>query len=247
MDIPLSHNEAQPHPIYDPLYVAALFSEMSATYGFTNLTASLGFAAIWRRFCVASLPDHQLETCCDLMSGMGELLTSVIRKHPELKEITAVDFCPEMCRAIEQTSLRQAVPVRILQEDVLRSTLPSNSFDCVLCSFGLKTFSPSQQRSLAQLVQRLLKPGGVFSFVEISVPHNRLIRHPFLSYIRTVVPKIGRMCLGNPLNYRMLGEYTERFGNAEVFSSYLREEGLYTEPLSHFFGCCTGVAGRKPH
>jgi demethylmenaquinone methyltransferase/2-methoxy-6-polyprenyl-1,4-benzoquinol methylase len=32
-------------------------------------------------------------------------------------------------------------------------------------------------------------------------------------YLKHIIPGIGRLLLGNPENYRMLGVYTEKFGN----------------------------------
>jgi ubiquinone/menaquinone biosynthesis C-methylase UbiE len=60
-----------------------------------------------------------------------------------------------------------------------------------------------------------------------------------------VIPWIGRLFLGNPSNYRMLGVYTQEFGSCKHFAECLREQGMQVTETSHFFGCATGVRGLK--
>lgn len=117
----------------------------------------------------------------------------------------------------------------------------------IVSSFGLKTFSPDQIERLTVEVARLLKPGGVFSFLEISVPSNRLLRWPYLAYLRYLIPMIGRAFLGNPENYRMLSVYTEHFGNCHWAAQSFERAGLQVQEEAYFFGCATGVSGYKPH
>lgn len=231
--------------IYDPSYVSALFEEMSATYGVVNLLTSFGVTMLWRGYCLKQVPNHEVLTCCDLMSGMGELIPDIIRKFPSLRGITALDLCPQMSNKIKTNNTEYGFHIKVLQENVFNSSLSTDSFDCVVSSFGLKTFSPEQQRELAKVVNRILKPGGVFAFIEISLPRVILARAPFFFYLKYIVPFIGRILMGNPDNYRMLSVYTKAFNDSKHFYSCLKEIGLEVQYLSHFMGCCTGVAGRK--
>jgi demethylmenaquinone methyltransferase/2-methoxy-6-polyprenyl-1,4-benzoquinol methylase len=65
-------------------------------------------------------------------------------------------------------------------------------------------------------------------------------------YLKRLIPIVGRVMLGNPDCYRMLGVYTQAFGNATYFAGCLREAGLHVVPVSYFFGCATGAKGIKP-
>lgn len=44
----------------------------------------------------------------------------------------------------------------------------------------------------------------------------------------------------------MIGTYSTNFGDASALAEMLRAEGLEVEYRRFFFGCATGVAGRKP-
>jgi ubiquinone/menaquinone biosynthesis C-methylase UbiE len=78
------------------------------------------------------------------------------------------------------------------------------------------------------------------------VPPLLPLRAAYMFYLKWVIPLIGRLLLGNPDCYRMLGVYTQAFGNATHFAGCLRKAGLEVDPVSYFFGCATGVRGRKP-
>ncbi len=116
----------------------------------------------------------------------------------------------------------------------------------MVSSFGLKTFDREQQRRLAHTVAQLLKSGGSFPFVEISVPPFLPLRAAYMFYLKWLIPFLGRLLLGNPDCYRMLGAYTQAFDNATHFANCLREAGLEVVPVSYFFGCATGARSIKP-
>lgn len=203
--------------IYEQAYLKALFNEMSATYGLVNLISSLGFTVVWRTYCIQQLPEKIQGHCCDLLSGMGELIPLLKKQSNAIEQITALDFSSAMCANIKKHYRTIDEPLVVLEEDVFDSSIEEGSVDCLVCTFGLKTFTKKQQQQFAQLVKRLLKPGGQFAFLEISMPQNPLLRAPYLFYLRCVIPQIGRIFLGNPDNYRMLSVYTEAFENARYF------------------------------
>lgn len=232
--------------MYDPEVVRDLFDEMSRTYGLVNVISSFGFCMLWRRQCIQGASISPRSTVCDLMSGMGELWPGVAARLGGSGEVIAVDLSPVMCDRSRGTAGRLPVSVDVLVEDALSSSIPDGAADVVLSSFGLKTFNDEQMRKLAAQIARILKPGGTFSLLEISVPGLRLLRGPYMFYIRRVIPMLGRLFLGNPDNYRCLGVYTSAFGDCRRFERHCLDAGLRSRYRSFFFGCATGVVGEKP-
>ncbi|MEZ4333192.1 MAG: class I SAM-dependent methyltransferase [Myxococcota bacterium] len=232
------------NPPHDPAFVRTLFDEMAETYGLVNLVCSFGFALRWRRQCIASLPrPDPAERFVDLMSGMGELWRSIFDRFGDSLHVSGIELSPEMARRSD-SKFRGSVEVRI--GDVFDWN-PSNApADAVVCSFGLKTFDAVQQLALARRVAEALRDGGTYSFVEISVPRIAFLRVVYLFYLDRVIPFIGWLMLGNPANYRMLGRYTRAFGDCRHFARCLAEAGLEVQYRTYFFGCATGVLGRKP-
>lgn len=233
-------------PLYDPPFVKQLFDEMAATYGLMNLVSSFGFARRWRRQCVRAVPIRPGDRVLDLMTGMGEIIPDAGRRIGAEGSITAIDFSARMCQeARKHAGDRAPCPVRVIEADVLSVDLPTGSADVVLSSFGLKTLSPDQIWMLARRVQDVLAPGGRLSLVEISVPRFRWLRGPYMFYLRRVIPVLGALFLGNPENYRLLGVYTGAFGDCSDACRAFSESGLEVEMVSYFYGCATGVIGRK--
>jgi demethylmenaquinone methyltransferase/2-methoxy-6-polyprenyl-1,4-benzoquinol methylase len=178
------------------------------------------------------------------MSGMGELWRSLGTDLAASARVVGVDISPEMAR---RTQREWPFSTEVCVTDVLTWDPQPASADVVISSFGLKTFDHEQQRRLAHRVVHMLKPGGTVSFVEVSVPPFLPLRVAYMFYLKWLIPIVGRVLLGNPDTYRMLGAYTEAFNNATHFAGCLREAGLEVAPVSYFFGCATGVRGTKPH
>ncbi|MEZ4733977.1 MAG: class I SAM-dependent methyltransferase [Caldilineaceae bacterium] len=232
--------------LYNSQFVKQLFDEMAATYGWVNLISSFGFCQRWRKQCVRQVTIKPGMVVFDLMTGMGECWHLVNYDLRNIGAVVALDLSSAMCRRGGlQRRFLPSLDLSIVQQDILYNGLAANSADCIISSFGLKTFSLEQQHILATEVQRLLKPGGVASFVEISVPPSLLLRLPYLFYLQYCIPLIGKLFLGNPDNYRLLGIYTEKFGDCSAFATALAHCGLQVTRCSFFFGCATGIYAVK--
>lgn len=233
--------------LYDPRFVAGLFNEMSETYGTVNYLSSFGFTERWRRACVEGGQIYPGMRVYDLMTGMGECWGFIAEALEGRGELVAVDISPVMCRrARERQSAFDGLPIEVIEGDVLENSLPDGSADSVVSAFGLKTFSEAQRRRLAFELARMLRPGGTFSLLEVSVPRSAIMRIPYMAYLTFGIPLLGRAFLGNPDNYRLLGVYTHRYGDSGTMVDYLREAGLEVSAVSHFFGCASSVRGVKP-
>lgn len=231
---------------YNPDFVRRVFDEMSETYGLVNLISSLGFSKRWRRQCVRCLKIPYGAVVLDLMAGMGELTPDIASFIGSEGHLTSLDISTKMCAVARQYEGRKLGPeVQVIEADVLTCDLPSDCTDVVLSTFGLKTFNIDQLQTLGQQVRRLLKPSGQFAFLEISVPDSPLLKAFYLFYISKVIPIIGRIILGNPDNYRLLGQYTKAFRNCNHVVEMFRKAGLEVETRSFFFGCATAVYGKR--
>ncbi len=232
--------------LYNPKFVTALFDEMSKTYGIVNSISSFGFCFFWRQQCAALNGYHSGETVVDLMSGMSELAITINRRNPEMAiEFVSIDLSSAMCKLADRSVAAKKINCKVINGDALHTGLPSGSVDKVVSTFGLKTFSHDQLKLLAAECFRILKPGGRLGFLEISVPPSRLLRIPYMLYLNRLIPIVGRMLLGNPDNYRLLGVYTKAFENCDRAIEIFRGAGFELQPKTFFFGCATGFSGVK--
>ena len=234
--------------IYDPKFVEELFDEMSGSYERMNYITSFGFSARWRRQLVEQAKLQEGQVVADLLTGMGECWKPILKQVGPQGKLIALDFSEGMLRFAR--AYQQKFPgadIQILQEDLFENSIPNQSVDRVISGLGMKTFSEAQIHSFAKEVYRMLKPGGKLSFMDVAVPNNKLLRWPYFFYLKRVIPVLGWLFIGNPENYRMLGIYSERFGNAEKFARIFREHGLQVEHQAYFYGCASGLVGSKPN
>ncbi len=242
----MSNLHCMKNNIYNPEYVKKLFDKMSPSYDRMNFITSFRFSIRWRRQFlqkVYSLPPEA--EIIDLLTGMGESWEATKHRFPQA-HLTVLDFSDGMlsyARQKNRTDFNNKI--HILQQDILQNDLPDNTYDLVTCSFGLKTFNKEQLSILAHKTKRIMKNGGQFTFIEISSPGNKLLNMLYGFYLGKVIPILGKLFLGNPEDYRMLWKYTTKFRNARAAAEIFAEAGLKTQYISYFYGCATGIYGRK--
>jgi demethylmenaquinone methyltransferase/2-methoxy-6-polyprenyl-1,4-benzoquinol methylase len=235
--------------IYAPAFVKGVFDRCSGRYIAFSYACSLGFTERWRRQCVAALSDPGTATPVgyDLMAGTGEVWPHLLERFPAIGRIVAVDISSGMHRlAMERLHAHRAHHIDFIEDDVLASDLEDESADFIVSTFGLKTFDAGQHARLASLVARVLKPGGSFSMIEASDPKGWWLRPLYLFHLLIVLPVIERLFLKGARDFAMIGTYSMNFGDAAGMGELLRAQGLEVAFKRYFFGCATGVAGRKP-
>lgn len=232
--------------IYNPEYVKGLFNKMSSSYERMNFITSFGFSIRWRRQFLETFKQTQHKAeIIDLLTGMGETWNATKNKLPN-STLTVLDFSDGMLKYAKQKSeTKYNNEIIVLQQDILKNKLPSNHYDFVTCAFGLKTFNDEQLNVLALETKRILKSGGQFSFIEVSKPNNRILKTLYGFYLGKIIPILGRLLLGNPEEYKMLWQYTNKFDNAKKATEIFANTGLKTEFNSYFYGCATGFYGTK--
>lgn len=241
--------QLETNDIYDPTFVKEVFDRCSQKYIWFSTICSFGFTEIWRSDCVKNLnTDRQLNGLgYDLMSGTGEIWPHLLKRYPEIDRITAIDISDGMHKkAMQRLHQMRAHKIEFVADNVLQTRLKAESADFVVSTFGLKTFNHDQLERLADLIARVLKPGGVFSLIEASDPKGWWLRPLYLFHLKTVLPMIEKFFLKGAKDFAMIGRYSTNFGDASKFAKMLRARGLETTYKEHFFGCATSVSGFKP-
>lgn len=236
-----------PDAIYSPEFVEHLFERMSATYDRVNRITSFGFSTRWRRQCVQALGLKPGMKVIDFMTGMGEAWPYILADIGPSGQLTAIDFCPAMTRVAEKQHAQwPGYNIELRTENALHCSLPDRCADAVTATFALKTFLKPQIEQFAAEIRRVLRPGGVFSLIEVSLPTDPLLRAPYLFYLKNVIPRLGKAFLGDPDSYRMLGVYTEAFKNCRLVMDCFERAGLQVRHVNYFGGCASGLVGKKP-
>lgn len=232
--------------IYEYRFVEKLFDKMSRSYSKANYITSFGFSERWRRKCVEEIEIEKGKTIVDLMTGMGECWKHILKKSDKNSKLIAVDFSTEMVNRAENNKIKFSKSnIEILKENVFSNSIKSGTADFIISGFGLKTFSDAQLKELANEINRILKLNGKFSLIDVSVPKSKILKLPYMFYLKNVIPVLGKMFLGSPETYRMLGVYTEKFENSKKALQIFNQFGFEVEYVEYFYGCATGVKGKK--
>ena len=232
--------------IYEPKFVEKLFDKMSASYSSMNYITSFGFSERWRRQSIEEIEIEKGKIVVDLMTGMGECWKHILKKSDDDSKLIGIDFSSEMIKRAEKNKARfNSSKIEILKENVFENSIKNETADFVISGFGLKTFNNEQLNKLANEIDRILKPNGKFSLIDVSVPNNIFLKSFYMFYLKYIIPLLGRAFLGKPDTYKMLGIYTEEFGNSRNARQIFKRANFEIEYVEYFYGCASGIKGRK--
>jgi SAM-dependent methyltransferase len=106
------------------------------------------------------LADMRAGSILEIAAGTGVVTRALAAALPGEVSITATDLVPGMLERAQRIGTRR--PVTWDQADVMSLPYESESFDVVVCQFGVMFFEPKAD-AYAE-VRRVLRPGGRFLF-----------------------------------------------------------------------------------
>lgn len=110
----------------------------------------------------------------EIAAGTGQVTRNIIKSFPEAK-ITATDINPGMLDVAKNIVTSPNITWQIA--DACDLNFADNSFDAVLCQFGVMFF-PDKQKAMNE-AYRVLKPGGQIAFnTWDSLENNRICKIP---------------------------------------------------------------------
>jgi ubiquinone/menaquinone biosynthesis C-methylase UbiE len=116
---------------------------------------------------ITSLTNHQSVKILDLCCGAGQT-TQFLTRYSD--QVTGLDISP---LAIERA--KKNVPqANYIISPAEKMAIADAQFDLVHTSAALHEMTPSQLRQIFQEVYRVLKPGGIFTFIDLHQPTNPL-------------------------------------------------------------------------
>lgn len=109
---------------------------------------------------VSRLGSKSLSQVLEIAAGTGVVTRALASTLPDSVSIVATDLNESMLE--QAASIGTKRPVEWRQADVMALPFPNDSFDAVVCQFGVMFF-PDKAKAFAE-VHRVLRPGGVFVF-----------------------------------------------------------------------------------
>jgi ubiquinone/menaquinone biosynthesis C-methylase UbiE len=232
--------------IYNVAFQRTLFSELQPSYRAVVDLTSIGMLNAWRRELLALMdlaPDARV---CDLMSGQGPLWNHILPRLGPEGRLIAIDCAPAMLQMAQADLRRLADPrVELREGDALRTGLPDRSVSAVTCAFGPMLVNPTQINLLADEIARILDDHGVVGLVDLRLPGTRLLRQPYLLYLRRIVPLAGFAFGGDPYLYATLPRFVEKSSAIPQLEYLLTRRGFQLYRYHLGGGCASALVGMK--
>ena len=229
--------------------VGDLFARIAPRYDLINDLQSFGLHRRWKRRVIKlARPQpgqHALDVCC----GTGDLALGLARRGAR---VTGADFSGRMLEVAERRRLRTdrsgARPaslassptlhapsaVHYLRADAQRLPFVDSQFDIVTVGYGLRNLA-CWEKGLQEM-RRVAKVGGRLLVLDFGKPDNAFWRSLYFSYLRLVVPLLGRVFCGNAAAYAYILESLKHYPAQHGVDAQMRELGLVNLRVINLLG-----------
>lgn len=234
---------------HKPDSIQTLFNTIAKRYDRTNAVLSFNLHRRWNRELVRQTQQIQgSHALLDLCAGTGDIAFEYLKPLQIPCKAYLVDFSSEMLDCAKKKG--QQLPLshhslEYIQADVQSLPLAASTVECATMAYGIRNVNhPS---TCMQEVYRVLKPGGVFSILELTRPEHPLLRLGHQAYLRTLLPIIGKWLTSNEEAYRYLQQSIRSFIPPKEIVTLLRQSGFAQPTVTPLFGgIATIISAKKP-
>lgn len=227
--------------------VKKIFNDISPTYDRLNHLLSFNVDKSWRKKTIAHIqknkndPLNVLDVCC----GTHDLGLECLKQFPKA-HIHALDFSSEMLKVGDQKLARLGVSGSFTTQcgDALKLPYSDNSFDVVMCAYGVRNFDDAQKGMQEML--RVLKPNGQVLVLEFFRPTKPMATFFNKTYAQFVLPCMGRLVSGHTSAYHYLKDSIRGFLSTDEFEGMLKTIGFQNvQTKSFLMGISSCVSAQK--
>ena len=219
--------------------VEQMFDNIAPTYDKLNHRLSWDIDRGWRRKAIEALRPFAPQTMLDIATGTGDFAI-LAAQMLQPRRLIGADISEGMMQIGRQKVREQGLQdiISLEREDCLALSYPADSFDAVTAAFGIRNFA-DLERGLREM-QRVLKPGGHLSIVELTQPVSFPMKQLFRIYSHTVLPLYGRLISRDQRAYSYLTRTIEAFPQGERMVEILHSAGFSEASFKRLtFGICT--------
>lgn len=213
-----------------------LFSSIAPKYDLLNSLLSFGIDRIWRRKAVSFLLKKN--PVLDLCAGTLALSQELLRRNSNVS-VVATDFSkPMLERGLRNFpgELKRRIQTECI--DFYDFTRPPGSFGGAMCSFGMRNLDDNELA--LQRIYQLLGSKGVVVILEFFKPDSRWMQFFHRTYVRWVIPSLGRLISRHPHAYKHLRDSIRSFYTLDQYRILLQKSGFRVLTSQRLTG---GIAG----
>lgn len=201
-----------------------LFATIATRYDLINDLQSFWLHRWWKRRLIRLAAPKAGERALDLCCGTGDVAFALASKGAE---VTGLDFSGAMLEVAAERSRKrsgdQGHP-RFIQGDAMNTGLPDGSFEVVTISYGLRNLADFGQ-GLREMM-RVARPGGRVLVLDFGKPDWLPWRRCYFFYLRTVVPRFGRLFFGDADTHGYILESLQNYPAQRGVESMMNQMGF---------------------
>ena len=207
------------------IQVRRMFNNIAPYYDKICHILSFNIDRLWRKRLVKLVAEREPTNIVDIATGTGDVSISMAKKIPNT-QIVGIDLSEEMLKVAQHKIERSGVNSNIilLCEDAEHLSLPSNSFDVVTISFGIRNFE-NINNGLSECY-RILREGGSLFIMEFSTPKYKVFNVLYRFYSKYILPIIGQAISKDNKAYKYLPESIAEFYQEHEFTELLQNNGF---------------------
>ena len=202
--------------------VQNVFDQVYDQYDLMNDFMSLGIHRLWKRNMINLMNPSYNQKLIDVACGTGDIAKLFLNRVNKLSEITCVDPNKGMIKKGKE-KLNEYKNLNWIVASAEKLPIDENSFDFYTISFGLRN-TKNIDKSLAE-AYRVLKPGGRFLCLEFSKIQNSNLEFIYKKYSK-LIPKIGKLIVGEKQPYEYLIKSIEEFINQEELVEIMKKNNF---------------------
>jgi len=214
--------------------VKFMFNHIARKYDFLNKLLSIGNDKCWRKKTIKNikkiLNGHTPERMIDLATGTGELAKELLNLNPNA-EIYGVDIASEMIE-LANKKFDNIPNLNFLKGDGENLDFEDNFFDVATIGFGIRNYNDID-KGLSE-TYRVLKKGGIFAILELSVPKNIIYRMFYELHSNIFIPLVGLIFAGDLKAYTYLHNSIQDFIKNVDLVKKLQEAGFTVVDVKTF-------------
>jgi demethylmenaquinone methyltransferase / 2-methoxy-6-polyprenyl-1,4-benzoquinol methylase len=211
--------------------VGAVFSSVAGRYDLMNDAMSLGIHRLWKRHFVATAAVSCGDRVLDLAGGTGDIAALLAPRVGEAGEVVVGDINGDMLRVGRDRLTDRGLVrgLRWVQCNAEALPFPDASFELVTIAFGLRNVT-DKDAALREML-RVLKVGGQARVLEFSQVRAEWFRPLYDFHSFQVLPRLGRLLVGDADSYRYLAESIRRHPPQAQLQAMMERAGF--ERCSH--------------
>ena len=215
--------------------VKDVFNKVANRYDLMNDLMSLGMQRLWKKEFIEYINPKKNENLnfVDLAGGTGDIGRRILLKFKKNISVNIIDINKEMLSE-GQNSYDLNSNLNFICSSGEEIAIDDNYADVVTISFGIRNMS-DRDKCLEECY-RILKPGGIFVCMEFSLPKDIVLRNFYDAWSYGVIPKIGKLIVGDKKPYQYLVDSIRTFPSNEEFNEMIVKAGFKNTSIRQLTG-----------